>query len=274
MDSIVLQKLGLEVGPTPEMKPWKDFLTRKENVTQEVNIGLVGKYVELQDAYKSIDESLQVAAVYNNRKLNLRMIQSEKINGSNVAEILADLDGILIAPGFGMRGIDGKIAAIKYIREHDIPCLGIGLGMQCMIIEFARNVLGWPEANSTEFDAKTPNNVIDLMEDYKNVNGSMRLGAFDCVLAQDSKIYQAYGKKQIQERHRHRYEFNTRFKPQFEASGMKCTGENPETQLVEAIEIPSLKWFIGVIYHPEYNSTVISPNPLFISLVKAAIEAK
>jgi len=274
MDSIILQKIGLEVGPTPEMKPWKDFLTRKENATQDINIGLVGKYVELQDAYKSIDESLQVASVYNNRKLNLRMIQSEKINDSNVDKQLEGLDAILIAPGSGMRGIDGKIVSIKYIREHDIPCLGIGLGMQCMIIEFARNVLGWTEANSTEFDPKTPYNVIDLMEDYKNAGGSMRLGAYDCVLVQDSKIYQAYGKNHIQERHRHRYEFNSHYKQQFEEAGMKCTGENTDTQLVETVEIPSLKWFVGVMYHPEYNSTVTAPNPLFLSLVQAATNTK
>ena len=271
MDSIILQKTGLEVGATPEMKPWEDFLNRKKHATKEVKIGVVGKYVELQDAYKSIDESLLVASVYNDRKLDLKFIHSEKLNESNMTELLGGLDGILIAPGFGMRGIEGKIVAIQYAREHDVPCLGICLGMQCMVVEFARNVLGLTEANSTEIEPKTPYNVIDLMEEQKNVTsvgGSMRLGAYDCVLEKDSKIYGAYGKKQIQERHRHRYEFNNHYKTRFEAAGMKCTGENPDTQLIEAIEIPALKWFIGVQYHPEYNSTVLKPNPLFVSFLK------
>jgi CTP synthase len=273
MDSIILQKTGLELGPTPEMKPWKDFLKRKESVTKEVKIGLVGKYVELQDAYKSIDESLLIASIYNDRKLDLTFIQSEKLNESNVAESLAGLDGILIAPGYGMRGVEGKLAAIRYAREHNVPCLGICLGMQCMVIEFARNVLGLKEANSTEMDTKTPYNVIDLMDEQKNVTnmgGTMRLGAYDCVLEKDSKIYEAYGEKQIQERHRHRYEFNDAYKTRLEVAGLKCTGENPDTQLIEVIEIPSLKWFIGVQFHPEYNSTVLKPNPLFLSFIKAA----
>ena len=275
MDSIILQKTGLELGPTPEMKPWKDFLSRKTSVTKEVNIGLVGKYVELQDAYKSIDESLLMASVYNDRKLNLKLFQSEKLNESNVSEALDGLDGILIAPGFGMRGVEGKMASIRYAREKDIPCLGICLGMQCMVIEFARNVLGLKEANSTEWDMNTPHNVIDLMEEQKNVTnmgGTMRLGAYDCVLKKDSKIYEVYGTEHIQERHRHRYEFNNTYKISFEEAGMKCTGENPDTQLIEIVEIPSLKWFVGVQYHPEYNSTVLKPNPLFLSFIKACID--
>ena len=277
MDSIVLQKLGLDVGPTPEMKSWKDFLGRKKSAVNEVRIGLVGKYVELQDAYKSIDESLLVAAVYNDRKLDLKFIHSEKLNETNVEHLFSGLDGILIAPGFGMRGTEGKLTAIQYAREHDLPCLGLCLGMQCMVVEFARNVLGLKEANSTEFDPQTQYNVIDLMEEQKNVTGiggSMRLGAFDCILEKDSKIYEAYGKKLIQERHRHHYEFNNEYKRKFEAAGMVCTGENPDTQLVEVIDIPSLKWFIGVQYHPEYNCTVENPNPLFLSFIKAAITGK
>jgi len=277
MDTIILQKLGLATDSIPEMQSWKDFLNRKENVVKEVKIGLVGKYVELQDAYKSIDESLQVASIYNDRKLDLKFIPSEKLNDSNVTKLLGDLDGLLIAPGFGMRGIEGKISAIKYAREFDIPCLGISLGMQCMVIEFARNVLGLTEANSTEFEPKTPYNVIDVMEEQKNVsnvNGSMRLGAYDCVLEKDSKIFEVYGRKQLQERHRHRYEFNNDYKNLFETAGMRFTGENPDTQMIESIEIPSLKWFIGVQFHPEYNSTVLNPNPLFLSLIKAAIAAK
>ena len=190
---------------------------------------------------------------------------------------LKDMDGILIAPGFGQRGIEGKFAAIKYARENDIPCLGICLGMQCMVIEFARDVLGFKDANSTEMEPNTTHKVIDLMEEQKNVTnmgGSMRLGAYDCVLKQDSKVYAAYGKEHIQERHRHRFEFNNEYKAKFEEAGMKCTGENPETNLVEVVEIPNLKWFVGVQYHPEYNSTVVNPNPLFMSFVKAAIDNK
>ncbi|MDR0431393.1 MAG: CTP synthase [Tannerellaceae bacterium] len=277
MDVRVLEKVGLQVGPTPEMKQWKEFLDRKTNAKETVKIGLVGKYVELQDAYKSIDESLLLAAIYNDRILDLHLFHSEKISDKNAAELLSEMDGIVIAPGFGNRGIDGKFAAIKYARENDKPCLGICLGMQCMVIEFARNILGLEEANSTEMARNTPYKVIDLMEEQKNVTnmgGTMRLGAYECILKKNSKTYQAYKKEQIQERHRHRFEFNNEYREQYEANGMRCTGENPETGLVEVVEIPKLKWFVGVQYHPEYNSTVINPNPLFVSFVKAAIENK
>ena len=238
---------------------------------------MVGKYVELQDAYKSIDESLLQAAIYNDRKLDLHLFHSEKINDENAAELLKDMDGLLIAPGFGQRGLEGKFSAIKYAREHDVPCLGICLGMQCMVIEYARDVLGMKDANSTEMEPNTPYKVIDLMEEQKNVTnmgGSMRLGAYDCVLKKGSKAYEAYGKEHIQERHRHRFEFNSEYRDKYEAAGMKCVGENPESGLVEVVEIPELKWFVGVQYHPEYNSTVVNPNPLFVSFVKAAIEHK
>ena len=274
MDSIALEKLGLEVGPTPELNPWKDFLDRKKRATDMVRIGLVGKYVELQDAYKSIDESLLIASIYNDRKLDLRLIHSEKINDANAAELLADLDGVVIAPGFGQRGVEGKFAAIRYLREHDIPTLGICLGMQCMVIEFARDVLGLEGANSTEMDPQTLHPVIDLMEDQKNVvnmGGTMRLGTYDCTLRPGSHICAAYGKEHIQERHRHRFEFNNEYKDRFEAAGMQCVGENPDTGLVEAVEVSGLRWFIGVQYHPEYTSTVLSPNPLFMGFIKAAI---
>jgi CTP synthase len=274
MDSILLQKMGIEVAPEPDMKPWKDFLARKKNATEKIKIGLVGKYVELQDAYKSIGESLSIASAYNDRKLELHEIHSEKLSDANVESTLGDLDGILIAPGFGQRGIEGKFAAIRYAREHDLPCFGICLGMQCMVIEFARNVLNLAGAHSTEMEPDAPYKVIDLMEEQKNVTdmgGSMRLGVYDCVLKKDSRIYGAYGKELIQERHRHRFEFNSEYRAQFEAAGMMCTGENPDTGLVEAIEIPALKWFIGVQYHPEYNSTVLNPNALFVSFIKAAI---
>ena len=274
MDSIALEKLGLEVGPTPELNPWKDFLDRKKRATDMVRIGLVGKYVELQDAYKSIDESLLIASIYNDRKLDLRLIHSEKINDANAAELLADLDGVVIAPGFGQRGVEGKFAALRYLREHDIPTLGICLGMQCMVIEFARDVLGLEGANSTEMDPQTPYPVIDLMEDQKNVvnmGGTMRLGTYDCTLRPGSHICAAYGKEHIQERHRHRFEFNNEYKDRFEAAGMQCVGENPDTGLVEAVEVSGLRWFVGVQYHPEYTSTVLSPNPLFMGFIKAAI---
>ena len=274
MDSIALEKLGLEVGPTPELNPWKDFLDRKKRATDVVRIGLVGKYVELQDAYKSIDESLLIASIYNDRKLDLRLIHSEKINDANAAELLADMDGVVIAPGFGQRGVEGKFAALRYLREHDIPTLGICLGMQCMVIEFARDVLGLEGANSTEMDPQTLHPVIDLMEDQKNVvnmGGTMRLGTYDCTLRPGSHICAAYGKEHIQERHRHRFEFNNEYKDRFEAAGMQCVGENPDTGLVEAVEVSGLRWFIGVQYHPEYTSTVLSPNPLFMGFIKAAI---
>ena len=274
MDSIALEKLGLEVGPTPELNPWKDFLDRKKRATDVVRIGLVGKYVELQDAYKSIDESLLIASIYNDRKLDLRLIHSEKINDANAAELLADLDGVVIAPGFGQRGVEGKFAALRYLREHDIPTLGICLGMQCMVIEFARDVLGLEGANSTEMDPQTLHPVIDLMEDQKNVvnmGGTMRLGTYDCTLRPGSHICAAYGKEHIQERHRHRFEFNNEYKDRFEAAGMQCVGENPDTGLVEAVEVSGLRWFVGVQYHPEYTSTVLSPNPLFMGFIKAAI---
>lgn len=275
MDEVVLRKIGLEIGLTPEMKAWRQFLQRKADATDVVKIGLVGKYVELQDAYKSIDESLLQAAIYNDHKLDLHLFHSEKLNNGNAGELLKDMDGILIAPGFGQRGIEGKFVAIKYAREHDVPCLGICLGMQCMVIEFARDVLGLKEANSTEMEPNTPYKVIDLMEEQKNVTnmgGSMRLGAYDCVLKKDSKVWEAYGTEHIQERHRHRFEFNSEYRNLFESAGMKCVGENPESNLVEVMEIPALKWFVGVQFHPEYNSTVVNPNPLFVSFVKAAIE--
>jgi CTP synthase len=274
MDSIVLNKMGTGAVPAPDMQPWEDFLEKKTKATEKVKIGLIGKYVELQDAYKSIDESLFVASVYNDRKLDLRPIHSEKVDESNVGKLLADLDGILIAPGFGTRGIEGKFVAIRYARENNIPCLGICLGMQCMVVEFARSVLGLAGANSTEMEPSPPYKVIDLMEEQKNVTnlgGSMRLGTYECILKDGSGIFEAYGRKKIQERHRHRYEFNSEYKAPLEAAGMKCVGENPDTGLVEAVEIPSLRWFVGVQYHPEYNSTVLNPNPLFVSFIKAAI---
>lgn len=275
MDEIVLRKMGIEIGPKPELKPWRDFLDKKKNATETISIGIVGKYVELHDAYKSINESLLQAAIYNDHKLDLQFIHSDKITDDNVAEKLGSLDGIIIAPGFGQRGIEGKFVALKYARENDIPTFGICLGMQCMVIEYARNVLGLEDANSTEMNPHSPYKVIDLMEEQKNITnmgGSMRLGAYKCNLEKGSLVHQAYGKDMVEERHRHRFEFNSEYRKQFEDSGMKCTGINPETDLVEVVEIPELKWFLGVQFHPEYNSTVLSPNALFMSFVKAVIK--
>ena len=274
MDEIILKKMEMPIGEKPELKQWMKFLNNMKTAKKAVKIGLVGKYVELPDAYKSINESLFQAATYHNRKLELRFIHSEKIKNENAAELLGDLDGILIAPGFGQRGVKGKFAALKYAREHNKPTFGVCLGMQCMVIEYARNVLGMKDANSTEMDPSTPNKVIDLMEEQKNLTfmgGSMRLGAYDCAISPDSLAYQAYKNNNIQERHRHRYEFNNEYRELFEKAGMKCTGINPETGLVEIVEIPELKWYLGTQFHPEYNSTVVNPNPLFMSFIEAAI---
>lgn len=275
MEEIILKKIGLELGEKPEMKPWKEFLNKKYTATKTVKIGLVGKYVELPDAYKSINESLLQAATYHHRKLEIQFIQSEKLTPENVAEKLSGVDGILVAPGFGQRGVEGKFVALQYARENNKPTLGVCLGMQCMVIEFARNVLGLKDANSTEMDIKTTHPVIDLMESQKgiiNLGGSMRLGEYDCLVSKGSKAYQIYGREHIQERHRHRYEFNNEYKDQFDAAGMKSVGVNPDTQLVEIVEIPELKWYVGVQFHPEYNSTVVNPNPLFMSFVEASIK--
>ena len=274
LDQIVLSKTGLPTEGEPDLTQWCEFLRHMNNATETVNIGLVGKYVELPDAYKSINESLLQAATYNDRKLKLHFIHSEKLNEGNVAETLKGMDGILIAPGFGQRGIEGKFVALKYARENDVPTFGICLGMQCMVIEFARNVLGYEDANSVVMDVKTKHNVIDLMDSQKsisNLGGTMRLGAYECVLDADSTPAKAYGSTRISERHRHRFEFNSDFRAEFEKAGMKCVGTNPDTNLVEVVEIPTLRWFVGTQYHPEYNSTVLRPNPLFVDFIRAAI---
>ena len=273
LDAIILEKMDLPVGETPTLGPWKDFLNRRNNATETVNIGLVGKY-DLQDAYKSIREALSHAATYNDRKAKIHFINSEKLTDENVEEMLKGMDGIIICPGFGQRGIEGKFVAARYARTHNLPTFGICLGMQCMAIEFARDVLGYTDANSREMDEKTPHNVIDIMEEQKsitNMGGTMRLGAYDCILDQNSKTFEAYGQVHIQERHRHRYEFNNSYKAEFEKAGMRCVGINPESDLVEIIEISGLRWYIGTQFHPEYSSTVLKPHPLFMSFIKAAI---
>lgn len=273
MDEIVLRKMNMPTGGVADLDKWNAFLQKRKDAKKEVRIKLVGKYAELPDAYKSINESLSQAAIYNDRKLVLDVCHSEKITEENVAGILGDADGIVVAPGFGQRGIEGKFISLKYARENDLPTFGICLGMQCMVIEYARSVMGFKEANSTEMDPKAAENVIDLMEAQKhitNMGATMRLGAYDCTLKKGTLAYAAYGKSKIQERHRHRYEFNNKYKEMFEAAGMKCTGINPESDLVEVVEVPALRWYLGTQFHPEYNSTVISPNPLFTSFMAAA----
>jgi len=274
LDETILSKMGLPVGNKPNLDSWKAFIERRNKATKEVKIALVGKYVELQDAYKSILEALSQAATYNDRKVKIEYVQSEKLTEANVAEKLSAVDGVVICPGFGPRGIEGKFVAAKYTRENDIPTFGICLGMQSICIEFARNVLGYADANSVEMDESTKFPVIDIMEEQKaitNMGGTMRLGAFECVIDKKSKTYEAYKKEHIQERHRHRYEFNNLYKAEYEKAGMKCVGVNPESDLVEIVEIPNLRWYIGTQFHPEYSSTVLNPHPLFVSFIKAAI---
>ena len=277
LDAAIMRKIGIPVGETPAMKPWHDFLDKQRNAKREVHIGLVGKY-DLQDAYKSIRESLNLAGIYNDVKARLHFINSEEISRENVAEKLDGMAGIIICPGFGQRGIEGKIIAAEYTRTNDIPTFGICLGMQMMVIEFARNVLGYKDANSREMDEQTPHNVIDIMEEQKSITqmgGTMRLGAYECELREGSRVAEAYnpcGKTArnttISERHRHRYEFNNAYKEEYETKGMKCVGINPAANLVEIVEIPDKRWYIGTQFHPEYSSTVLHPHPLFMSFVK------
>ncbi|MBR3541305.1 MAG: CTP synthase [Bacteroidales bacterium] len=277
LDAICLKKMGIEPAPAPELGPWRNFLERRKQATEVIQIGLVGKY-DLQDAYKSILESLAHAGTYNGYKVKAVFVNSEQITHQNVAEKLAGLAGFVICPGFGTRGIEGKIIAAEYGRTHDIPTFGICLGMQMMVVEFARNVLGYKDANSSEMDASTPHNVIDMMEEQKNITqmgGTMRLGAYECELVKGSRTWQAYGQVSlIKERHRHRYEFNNAYLNEFDEKGMKCAGINPAANLVEIVEIPGQRWYIGTQFHPEYSSTVLHPHPLFMSFVKACTESK
>ena len=277
LTNVVCRQLHLET-PASDLTEWKELISRIATRSKTCTIALVGKYVKLHDAYLSVMESLYHAGFENESKVEIHWVDSENLlDQERCAEELSGVDGIILPGGFGDRGIEGMIQAARYAREQNIPYFGICLGMQCMVIEFARDVLGLADANSTEMEPNTAHKVIDLMEEQKNVTnmgGSMRLGAYDCTLKEGSKVLEAYGKEHIQERHRHRFEFNNEYKKQYEAAGMMCTGENPETNLVEVVEIPALKWFVGVQYHPEYNSTVVNPNPLFLSFVKAAIENK
>ncbi|MGB0424107.1 MAG: CTP synthase, partial [Flavobacteriales bacterium] len=263
-DTVVLQELGIKVRKKPDLKKWEKFLFKYKNPKDTVRIGLIGKYVELKDSYKSIVEAFNHAGAENEVKVEIDWIHSEEINMKNAGEILKDLHGILVAPGFGSRGIDGKIEAIQYAREHKVPFFGICLGMQCAVIEYARNVLGWKDAHSTEMKEYTNFPVISLMAEQKsisNLGGTMRLGSFPCELKKGTKAYEAYKSTTIDERHRHRFEFNNDYMELFENSGMKATGINPDSGLVEIVEIPDHPWFVGAQFHPEYKSTVQNPHP-------------
>ena len=277
LDKVALKKLNLPEKTTPDLKQWNEFLFKLKNPKHTVNIGLVGKYVELQDSYKSILEAFIHAGAANETKVNIVSVHSEYIDKSNVAEKIGDFDGILVAPGFGERGIEGKIEAVRYVRENNIPFFGICLGMQMAVIEYARTVLGFEDANSIEMNSQTSHAVIDLMEEQKTITdkgGTMRLGSWKCDLLEGSLAHQIYGKSQIEERHRHRFEFNGQFKDQLEKAGLKASGINPDTGLVEIIEVDNHPFFIGVQYHPEYKSTVANPHPIFVGFVKAAVEHK
>ncbi len=273
----VLSKLRIPNKTEPDLDQWKDFLGILKNPSDEINIGLVGKYVELPDAYKSINEAFIHAGVMNECKVNIHWISSETINTDNVKTVLEKMDGILVAPGFGERGMEGKIISVRYARENKVPFFGICLGMQCAVIEFARNVLGLKKASSTELNEKTPDPVIDLMEEQKKITdkgGTMRLGAYPCILQKGSKAMNAYGKSKISERHRHRYEFNNKYLKKMEAKGMKAVGMNPDTGLVEIVELADHPWFVGTQFHPELKSTVLNPHPLFVKFVQAALQNK
>ena len=275
LDIQVLKNLDIKAEGTPDLKNWKQFVGRLKSSNSEINIALVGKYVELFDSYKSIIESLTHAGAMNRVRVSIRCLHSEMINAENVSEKLDGFHGILVAPGFGDRGIDGKILSVTYARENKIPFLGICLGLQCAVIEFARNVLGYPDAHSTEMTNITKHPVIDLMEEQKGVTekgGTMRLGGYACALKKGSLVQEAYKTEMVRERHRHRYEFNNDFLEQYEGNGMIATGINPESGLVEIMEQTSHPWFVGTQFHPEYRSTALNPHPLFIAFIKAAIK--
>lgn len=273
LDVEVLGKLGMKVEDKPQLEQWKTFLAKRRKAKEVVNIALVGKYIELHDAYKSIVESFEHAGAANEVKVVIKWIDAEKVTEKTDADLFAEVKGILVAPGFGLRGVEGKVQAVKYARENRIPFLGICLGMQCAVIEFARNVLKLKDAHSTEMRPTTTVPVIDLMEEQKsitNMGGTMRLGSYPCKLKKSSKAKTAYGSELINERHRHRYEYNNIYLEQFEKSGMFASGINPDSNLVEIIELKEHPWFVGVQFHPEYRSTVINPHPLFVDFVKAA----
>ena len=276
LDERVLSKLKVHAKDEPDLEQWKSFLGKLKNPTNEIKMGLVGKYVSLPDAYKSIAESFIHAGAQNDCKVDLKWISSEDINKETVAELLGDLHGVLVAPGFGERGLEGKIEAIRYVRENKIPFLGICLGMQCAVVEFTRHVLGL-DASSTELNPKTKNPVIDMMEEQKKITtkgGTMRLGSYECKLKKGSKAASIYGETVIHERHRHRYEFNNKYLEQIEEAGLKAVGINPDSGLVEVVELKDHPWFVGVQFHPELKSTVLNPHPLFVKFIEAGLNHK
>jgi CTP synthase len=285
LDAAILRKMGIPVGETPGMVSWNHFLKLRREATEEVHIGLVGKY-DLQDAYKSINESLSHAATYHHRKVVITFINSELSDSSELSEnqenpeflrLIKKQDGLVICPGFGTRGIEGKILAAQYARENDIPCFGICLGMQMMVIEFARHVLGMSDAHSREMDEHTEHNVIDLMESQKNLanlGGTMRLGAYDCELIEGSRVAKIYGKQFIRERHRHRYEFNNKYRQELQDAGLVIAGTLPDDSLVEIVEVKDHPWFVASQFHPELKSRPNNPHPLFRDFVTAALEVK
>lgn len=273
---IVCRELNMEPGVS-DMHEWNEMLERIESRTGSVTIGLIGKYTKLHDAYLSVAEALHHGGYENGVNVDIRWIEAEDLEGDNADTILSGVDGILVPGGFGSRGVEGKIRAARYARENRIPYLGICLGMQTAVIEYARDVLGYEDANSAEFNEQSGHKLIDFMPDQRgNIpkGGTMRLGAYPCSIAEGSILEKAYGKKEVQERHRHRYEFNNEFQQEYEKHGMMCVGRNPESDLVEIVEIPGLKWYIGTQYHPEYQSTVLKPHPLFVDFVKTAIANK
>ncbi|MCB9195688.1 MAG: CTP synthase [Flavobacteriales bacterium] len=275
LDKVVLDLLKLPSSNEPDLEAWNSFLYNLKKPSKKVKIGLVGKYVELKDSYKSISEALTHAGASLSCQVEIKWVHSESLTEANLEEQLSGLTGILVAPGFGTRGIEGKIRAVQFARTRNIPFFGICLGMQVAVIEFARNVLGFEGAHTVEIDKKTPYPVIDMMEEQKNIvkmGGTMRLGAYKCKLKPESNVIEAYGRTDISERHRHRYEFNSKYKSDFENSGMIATGVNPDNGLVEVVEIPENKYFVGVQFHPEYKSTVENPHPLFISFIKASVK--
>lgn len=275
LDREVLRKTNTPISDTVDIENWKNFLQHLHNPKHDITVGLVGKYVELKDAYKSIREALIHGGVVNETKVHIKSIASEEITRENAKDILAGVDGILVAPGFGNRGVEGKINAVEYARVNNIPFLGICLGMQCAVVEFARNVLGYEDANSREMNSDTKHPVIDIMAEQKNIvnmGGTMRLGAYPCKLSEDSNAYRAYGETAISERHRHRYEFNNEYIEEFKKHGMKIVGVNPDTNLVEVVEVEGHPWYVAAQYHPEYKSTVAKPHPLFVGFVKAMLE--
>lgn len=275
LDKEVLRKTNMPINTEVNLDNWMNFLQHLHNPAHEITVGLVGKYVELKDAYKSIREAFIHGGVANETKVHIKSIHSEYVTKENVSEMLANVDGVLVAPGFGNRGIEGKIIAAEYARTNNIPFMGICLGMQCAVVEFARNVLGYADAHSREMDSDTKHPVIDIMAEQKNIvnmGGTMRLGSYPCRLDESSKLYQAYGSTLISERHRHRYEFNNEYIEEFEKHGMKMVGINPDTNLVEAVELENHPWYIAAQYHPEYKSTVANPHPMFVGFVAAMLK--